>query len=132
MTLTTMPNNDPPDAEQDEDISDDPRLSAIDRDLASVSKRNDNQLLVILLVLVPLAFLYERSGFKGVWLDAAFLGLLFGVIGYMIFRVARQKQRVAARFGLVCRVCGEKPKAHMVLSAAMTQHCARCGAKLSG
>ncbi|MBL8476537.1 MAG: hypothetical protein JNK71_10770 [Methyloversatilis sp.] len=127
-----MRNNDPPDAEQDGDISDDPRLSAIDRDLASVSKRNDNLLLVILLLLVPLAFVYERSGFKGVWLDAAFLGLLFGAIGYLIFRVVRQKQRVAARYGLVCRACGEKPGAHMVLSAAMTQHCARCGAKLRG
>ena len=49
-----MQNNDRPDAEQDGDISDDPRLSAIDRDLASVSKRNDNLLLVILLMLVPL------------------------------------------------------------------------------
>jgi len=127
-----MQNNDRPDDEEDGDISDDPRLSAIDRDLASVSKRNDHLLLVILLMLVPLAFVYERSGFKGVWLDAAFLGLLFGTIGYLIFRVARQKQRVAARYGLVCRMCGEKPKAHMVLSAAMTQHCARCGSKLRG
>jgi hypothetical protein len=125
-----MRNNDRPDDDEEGDISDDPRLSAIDTELESVSKRNDNQLLATLLLLVPMAMLYERSDLKSIWLDAAFLGLLFGAVAYTIFRVVRQKQEVAARHGLVCRVCGGKPGAHMVLSAAMTQHCAKCGAEL--
>ncbi|MBP6096009.1 MAG: hypothetical protein KBF58_08710 [Methyloversatilis sp.] len=127
-----MRNNDRPDDDEEGDISDDPVLSAIDTDLESVSRRNDNQLLAILVLLVPMAVLYERSDLKSIWLDAAFLGLLFGAVGFTIFRVVRQKQKVAAKYGLACRVCGGKPRAHMVLSAAMTRHCARCGARLNG
>ncbi|OYY95353.1 MAG: hypothetical protein B7Y41_02300 [Hydrogenophilales bacterium 28-61-23] len=127
-----MRNNDRPDDDEEGDISDDPFLSAVNTDLESVNKRNDNKLLGILLSLVPLAFLYEHSGISSIWLNAVFIGLVVGSIVYTIFRVVRQKQKVAAKYGLVCHVCGYKPKAHMVLSAAMTQRCAKCGANLNG
>jgi len=127
-----MRNNNRPDDDEEGDISDDPFLSAVNTDLESVNKRNDNKLLVILLLLVPLAFLYEHSGISSIWLNAVFIGLVVGSIVYTIFRVVRQKQKVAAKYGLVCHVCGYKPKAHMVLSAAMTQRCAKCGANLNG
>ena len=118
--------------DEEGDISDDPFLEAIHTDLKSVNKRNDKRLLVILLLLVPLAFLYERSGFKNIWLDVVFAGLVVGSIVDTFFRVIRQKQKVAAKYGLVCRACGYKPKAHMVLSAAMTQRCAKCGSLSKG
>ena len=127
-----MRNNDRPDDDEEGDISDDPFLSAVNFDLELVNKRNDNKLLVILLLLVPLAFFYEHSGITGIWLNAIFVGLLIGTIVYTMFRVVRQKQEVAAKYGLVCHACGYKPKAHMILSAAMTQRCAKCGANLKG
>ena len=113
-------------------ISDDPFLSAVNADLESVNKHNDNKLLVILLLLIPLAFIYERSGVKNAWLDAGGIGLIVGSIVHTIYTVAAQKKKIAAKYGLVCHVCGYKPKANMVLSAAMTQHCTKCGAKLNG
>ena len=118
--------------DEEGDISDDPFLTAVNTDLESVNKRNDNRLLVILLLLVPLAILYERSGITSIWLNAVGVGLVVGSIAYTIFRVVRQKQNVAAKYGLVCPVCGYKPKAHMVLSTAMTLRCLKCGAKLHG
>jgi hypothetical protein len=127
-----MRKNDSPDDDEEGDISDDPFLSAVNIDLESVNKRNDNKLLVILLLLLPLSFLYEHSGITSIWLNVVFIGLVVGSIVYTIFMVVRQKQMVAAKYGLVCHVCGYKPKAHMVLSAAMTQRCAKCGASLNG
>jgi formate dehydrogenase maturation protein FdhE len=127
-----MQKTDRPDDDEEGDISDDPFLSAANADLESVNKRNDNKLLVILLLLVPLVFLYEHSGITSIWLNAALIGLVVGSIAFTIFRVVRQKQKVAAKYGLVCPVCGYKPKAHMVLSTAMTLRCSKCGANLPG
>ena len=127
-----MQKADRPDDDEDGDISDDPFLSAVNADLESVNKRNDNKLLVILLLLVPLVFLYEHSGITSIWLNAALIGLVIGSIAYTVFRVVRQKQKVAAKYGLVCPVCGYKPKAHMVLSTAMTLRCSKCGSNLQG
>jgi hypothetical protein len=127
-----MQNNFGPDDDEEGDISDDSFLSAVHADLESVNEWNDNRLLVILLLLVPLAILYKRSGITSFWLNAVFVGLVFGSIVYTIFRVVRQKQKVAARYGLVCHVCGYKPRAHMILSAATTRRCAQCGANLNG
>lgn len=132
LQLLAMRNNNRPEDDEERNVSDDPYLNAVNTDLESIDKRNDNKLLVVLLVLVPLTFLYERYVTTDVWMTGILVGLVVGSIGYTIFRVVRQKQKVAENYGLVCLVCGYKPKAHMVLSAAMTQHCAKCGAKLDG
>ena len=112
------------------DIADSPLLSALYKDITRVEKHVDHQLLVVLVLLVPSAYLYEYSHFKSGWLDAVCVVLVFGAIVIALLRNISKKRRIAEKYGLVCRACGHAPRTHMLLSAATTQRCARCGARL--
>src|SRR5713226_10684267 len=119
------------------DISEDLQdilVKAVRADLESVNKRTDNKLLVALGVLVSLVFLYGRSDFKSVWLDYLLIISIPGAIAYTIYSVIRQKKMVAVKYGLACPACGYTPKVNkvnMVLLAAETQLCRKCGGRLN-
>jgi len=112
------------------DIADSPMLSALHNDMTRVEKHVDNQLMVVLVLLVPSAYLYERSSFRSGWLDIVCVVIVFGTIVIALLRNIRKKRSIAEKYGLVCQVCGHAPRSHMLLSAATTQRCARCGARL--
>ena len=116
--------------DEEGDVADDPFLSAVDADLGSVDRLNDHKLGVALALLVAAAYGYHRSGVKSPWIDALGVAALLGVIGFVILRAAQQKRRVAVQHGLRCKRCGHIPSAHMVMSAAMSERCAKCGAPL--
>lgn len=126
----TKSNINPPEEDDDDDkeqdISDDPILNAINTELNSVGKRNDNKLILALLILVVLTQLYKLSAIKSSWLDIIFGLAIVAVIGRCFLGSIRENKQVAAKYGLICSACGYKPKAHMLLSAARTQRCSKC------
>ena len=117
--------------DEDSDLSDDPVLLALNKELESVLSFTDNRLIIFLGVLVAVTYLLEYLQAPSV---VFFLGVVFciiGGLGYTIFSVLKGKQRVAARYGLVCRACGHRPKTSQIMLAAQTQQCAACGNMLN-
>lgn len=107
--------------DQESDINDDPLLSAISKDLETVGNVNDNKLLIGLFVLLGITYLIDHSGIAKFWLNIWVFVTIPSIIGYTIFKVVRQKQDVAAKYGLVCHACNYKPKVNMLLSVAITK-----------
>lgn len=121
----------PDEDEEDGEISNDPLLSAVAADLERVTKRTDNGLLLALFGFwVPVAFIYERSAIKSLWMSALLVIGIFATIAFTIFRVVQKKTDVAAKYGLVCRSCGYKPPASQVLAVAQSLRCSKCRGQL--
>ena len=120
------------DEEEEGDIADNPLLSAIAADLERAEKQTDNNLLVALAAIVSALFLIERLLGKNSWLEGLTVVAVIGAIGYTIFSVVLRKRDVATKYGLICPVCEHKPSAHMIIAAATTHRCRKCGAELNG
>jgi hypothetical protein len=116
--------------DREADIADDPLLNAISSELHAINKRSDMKLLIALALNVAVVMLVARLQIKSMWLDLVEAAVVVTILGGTIYSVVRQKQRVAARYGLVCSVCGYRPGVSMILSAATTQHCRKCGSPL--
>ena len=82
------------------DIADSPMLSALHNDMTRVEKHVDNQLMVVLVLLVPSAYLYERSSFRSGWLDIVCVVIVFGTIVIALLRNIRKKRSIAEKYGL--------------------------------
>jgi len=121
----------PDDEDEDEDIADDPVLSAINADLERANSQTDNRLLLFLAAIALVFFLGERLIGKNSWLEGLAASAIVAAIAYTIFSAVRRKGDVAAKYGLICPVCKHKPSAQMVLAAAMTRRCRKCGAPLN-
>ena len=127
-----MKESDDPIVRKDEepDFSDDPVLASLNKELESVLRFTDNRLIIILGILVAVTYLLDHLQAPPAVL---FLGAVFcvgGGIGYTIFSVTKGKQRLAARYGLVCRTCGHRPKTSQIMLVAQVRRCAICGNKL--
>jgi hypothetical protein len=125
-----MPRKAPDPDDKETDIADDPLLSAISGELDSARKQGDRSLFIALALALAVVLLLSRLQIKSVWLDLLQLSVLASIIGGTIYSVVRQKQRVAARHGLVCPACGYRPWVTMILSAATTHRCSKCGSSL--
>jgi len=116
--------------DREAEIADDPLLSTIQGELHGINKRNDVRLLLVLALELIVVYVFKRLNINSVWLDMLEAVILISIVGGTIFSVVRQKRRVATRHGLVCSACGCKPKAFMIMSAAMTRRCRRCKSPL--
>ena len=112
------------------DISDDPVLSALNKDLESVLSFTDNGLIVFLVVVFAIAYFLEYLKVPSVALFTIVVICIFGGIGYTVYSVVRGKQRVAARYGLICDACGHRPRVGQIMLVAQTELCPVCGNKL--
>lgn len=114
-------------------MADNDFLCAVNVQLEAVERRTDNKLLVALLLVLALSLVHAHFGSANDPFAKPLIGLLlFTVIACTLWRVVREKSRVAAEYGLVCRGCGHIPAAHKMLSAAATLRCPKCRAPLSG
>jgi|SRR5262245_12403381 len=116
--------------DREADIADDPLLNAISGELHAINERSDMKLLIALALNVAVVMLFARLQIKSMWLDLVEAAVVVTILGGTIYSVVRQKQRVAARHGLVCSMCGYRPGVSMILSAATTQRCRKCGSPL--
>jgi hypothetical protein len=121
-----------PSDDEDGDIADDPLLSAVSADLERATKQNDQMLLLALGAIVTLLFLAEHFLGKNPVLEGFAAAAVVGAIVFTMYAVLRRKAGVATKYGLICPVCTHKPSATMVLSAARTRKCRKCGASLNG
>ena len=121
-----------PSDDEERDIADDPLLSAINADLERADKQTDNRLLFVLAAIIAALFLVERFLGKNLWLEGIAVAAVIGAIAFTISSAVRRKTDVAAKYGLICPVCKHKPSPQMVLSAARTRRCRKCGAQLNG
>lgn len=121
-----------PTDDEEGDIADDPLLSAINADLERANNQTDNKLLVALAAIVLALFLVERFLGKNAWLEGFAAAAVIGAIVVTIYSAVRSKGDIAAKYGLICPVCKHKPSPQMVLAAAMTRRCRKCGAPLNG
>ena len=122
----------PPSDDEDGDIADNPLLSAINADLERANSQTDNRLLLALAVIISVLFLSEYFLGKNFWLESFAAAAVIGVIAFTLYSAVRRKAAVAAKYGLICPVCKYRPSAQMILSAAMTRRCRKCGAPLHG
>jgi hypothetical protein len=116
--------------DRETDVADDPLLSAISAELHAINKRSDMKLLIALALNLATVVLFSRLHIKSMWFDLLEAAVVVTSIGGTIYSVVRQKQRVAGRHGLVCSACGYRPGASMILSAATTRRCRKCGTTL--
>jgi hypothetical protein len=116
------------------DLSDDPVLSALERDLASVSRRTDNRLFVFLGAALAASYLpkYVRVPAPAAnVLSIAAIACIIGGIIFTIRSVMSGKQKVAAKYGLVCRACGHRPTTNRIMLTAELGRCASCNNELN-
>lgn len=128
------PNNRHDNEDDESDLSEDPILSALNKDLESVLRFTDNRLFIFLgaalaAVYLP-EYLHVPPGAAYVFYAGAIVCILGG-IGFTILSVIRNKQKVAARYGLVCRACGHRPKTSQIMATAQIGLCAACGKNLN-
>jgi hypothetical protein len=116
--------------DKETDIADDPLVNAISGELHAINKRSDMKLLIALALNLAVVVLFARLHIKSMWLDLLEAAIVVTILGGTIYSVVRQKQSAAARHGLVCSVCGYRPGVVMILSAATTQRCRKCGSPL--
>jgi hypothetical protein len=116
--------------DRETDIADDPLLNAISGELHAINKRSDMKLLIALALNLAVVVLFARLHMKGMWVKLPEAAVVVAILSGTIYSVVRQKQRVAGRHGLVCSVCGYRPGVSMVMSAATTQRCHKCGSPL--
>jgi hypothetical protein len=121
-----------PSDDEERDIADDPLLSAINADLGRADNQTDNRLLFALAAIIATLFMAERLLGKNSWLEGFAVVPVIGAIGFTIYSAVRRKTDVAAKYGLICPACSHKPSPQMVLSAARTRRCRKCGAQLNG
>lgn len=121
-----------PHDDEDGDIADNPLLSAINSDLERVNNQTDNRLLLALAAIISALFLSEYFLGKNLWLAGLAAAAVIGTIAFTLYSAVRRKAEVAAKYGLICPVCKYRPSAQMLLSAATTQRCRKCGASLNG
>jgi hypothetical protein len=62
---------------------------------------------------------------------AGAVACIIGGIGFTILSVIKSKQKVAARYSLVCQACGHRPKTSQILLTAQIGRCAACGKELN-
>jgi hypothetical protein len=122
----------PAPSDEEGDIADDPVLSAINADLERANSQTDNRLLFSLAAIIAILFFAERFLGKNSWLEGFAAAAVIGAIAFTIYSAVRRKADVAAKYGLICPVCKHKPSPQMVLSAARTRRCRKCGASLNG
>lgn len=118
--------------DEEQDIADDPLLSAINADLERANSQTDNRLLIFLAAIIAILFFTERFAGQNSWLEGFAAVAVIGAIAFTIYSAIRRKVDVAAKYGLICPVCKHKPSPQMVLSAATTRRCRKCGAPLNG
>lgn len=122
------------DADDESDISEDPILSALNGDLESVLRKTDNHLFIFLGAALAAAYLPKHlhaSLFIVHLFYAAAVAFVVVGIGFTISSVIKKKQKVAARYGLVCKRCGHRPKVGKIMLAAQVGQCAACGNALN-
>lgn len=112
-------------------ISQEPLLCALDAEIDAVNRKRDNKLLAALLLVAAGFYFGEHFTKNHEWLGVVLALFCIGSIAYTIFRTARDKQNVAVKYGLRCTRCGHTSAAHMLISAATSRHCAKCGAWLN-
>lgn len=117
-------------ADSEADIADDRLLSVVQGELEAVNKRSDKKLLFALALNLVVVVLFERVNIKRVWLNLLEVSVMVAIIGGTIYSAVWQKQRIAARHGLICTACGYRPGVFMILSAATTQRCCKCRSPL--
>jgi hypothetical protein len=113
------------------DISDDPILFSLNKELESAMNFTDNHLIIFLGAALAIAYLLEHYLGRSLILFLGGVLCIFGGIGYTIFAVNKGKQRVAAKYGLHCEVCGYIPRASQIMQIAQTELCFQCGNKLN-
>ena len=116
--------------DRETDIADDPLLKKISSELHAINKRSDIKLLIALALNLAIVALIAQFHIKSIWLDLLEATFVVMILGGTIYSVIRQKQNVAARHGLACSVCGHRPGVSMILPAATTKHCRKCGSSL--
>lgn len=109
------------------DISEDPTLSSLNDDLNSVLSFTDNRLTAFLVALGALVYLLDYFKAPEAVMFMGAVICVAGIIAYTMFSVFRGQQRVAEKYGLVCNVCGWRPRTSQILLVAQTQQCNRCG-----
>jgi hypothetical protein len=112
------------------DIHDVPLLRVIDSELHAINKRTDMKLIVVLALSLAVVVVLTRLHIKSMWLDVVEAVVVVMILGGTIFSVVLQKRRVAVRHGLVGTTCGYGPGPSMIMSAATTQRCRKCRARL--
>jgi formate dehydrogenase maturation protein FdhE len=122
----------PPSDNEESNIADDPVLSAISTDLERVDSQTDNRLLFVLGAIVLAGFLTEHFFGKSPWLEVLGAVAIVSAIAATITSAVRRKADLAVKYRLICPVCKHRPSTSMVLAAAMTLRCQKCGAELNG
>jgi hypothetical protein len=120
--------------EEDTDLSNDPVLSALDRDLSAVARRTDNRLFLFLGAALAASYLpkYVHAPAPAAnLLSAAAIVCIIGGIVFTIRSVMSGKQKVAAKYGLVCRACGHRPRTSQIMLTAQLGQCASCNNELN-
>ena len=123
-----------PNAENDaSDLAEDPVLAALNRDLEAVLRRTDNRLFLFLGAALVASYLpdyWKVPPLAASLIYAGAVACIFGGIGFTILSVVRRKQKVAARYGLVCPACGHRPGIRQILATAEMGLCAACHREL--
>jgi hypothetical protein len=116
--------------DEEADFCDEPVLSALNKELDSVLRTTDNRLIIFLAVLFAAAYSLEQLHFSS---DVLFWGMAFCIgcgVGCTILSVRNGKQKIAEKYGLVCQVCGHRPKPNEIMLTAQVQQCRACGNSL--
>lgn len=125
-----MHREEPISGDRETDVSDDPLLKTISSELNAINKRTDMKLLIAIALNLAVVVLFAHLQVQSMWLDLLEAAIVVTIIGGTIYSVVRQKQQVAIRHGLVCRVCGYRPWVQMIMSTATTQRCHKCRSSL--
>ena len=105
-------------------------IKAFESDLKAVDRKYNHRLFVLLGIMLPLSFLYERSSLKTGVFDATLIIILAGGILSLVIGIAKAKNGVAQRHGLVCPYCHSVPKAFFALSVIRSGICPKCKQKM--
>lgn len=130
----THPDDRDDDEDESADLSDDPVLSKLDRDLGAVLRFTDNRLLVVLGAALAAVYLPDWLHLPAAVAQALYWGVGVLIIGAIVFTIRSAivgKRKVAARYGLVCPACGHRPGTNDILSTAELGQCASCGGPLN-
>ena len=122
------------DDDENADLSDDPVISKLDRDLGAVLRFTDNRLLVVLGAALAAVYLPDWLRMPAAAAQALYWGAGALIVGSIVFTIRSaivRKRKVAARYGLVCPACGHAPGTNDILSTAELGQCASCGGALN-
>jgi hypothetical protein len=125
--------DEPFDPDYEADISNDPLLSALNRDLERATRKIDRRLLLIigLPLLVAIALKVIRLPHWAVYVLAALAAIgIVGSISFTTWLIGKRTKAVARRYGLNCKACGQQPDITQLLDAANFRQCPHCNASL--